>query len=32
MYNKYTGEGVKNDQLNYDANLKLADLNPNFVY
>lgn len=32
MNEKYTGEGVKNDQLNYDENLKLSDLNPNFVY
>ena len=32
LNDKYTGEGVKNDQLNYDANLMLKDLNPNFVY
>ena len=32
LNDKYTGEGVKNDQVNYDANLMLKDLNPNFVY
>ena len=32
LNDKYTWEWVKNDQVNYDANLMLKDLNPNFVY
>ena len=32
MNEKYTGEGVKNSDINYDPNLKIADLNPNYVY
>ena len=32
LNDKYSWEWVKNDQLNYDANLMLKDLNPNFVY
>lgn len=29
---KYTWEWVKNSDVNYDENLRLQDLNPNFVY
>lgn len=32
LNDKYSWEWVKNDQVNYDANLMLKDLNPNFVY
>lgn len=32
LNDKYTGEGVKTSDINYNAELKIGDLNSNFVY
>lgn len=32
MNDKNTGEGVATSNLNYDPNIKIADLDPNYLF